>query len=71
MDMMSILGIVCSVAILVFSEQQLEEFSFIERVIIFLVSEQVLIFLKFAVQFIYPSDPDWVEELSDRNIFVR
>ena len=71
MDLMSILGIVCSVAILVFSEQQLDNYTFIEKVILFLVCQQLLVLLKFFVQYLIPSDPEWVEELSDRNVFVR
>ena len=70
MDLMSILGIICSVAILCFAEDQLSNYTFIEKIIIFLISEQILIGLKFFVQYLVPSEPDWVEDFSKRNIFI-
>jgi Calcium-activated chloride channel len=71
MDMMSILGILCSAAILCFSDQQLAEYSTIEKIIIFLVAQQVLVFFKYFIQSFLPDDPEWVQELSDRNVFIR
>ena len=71
MDMMSVLGILCSAAILCFSDQQLAEYSTIEKIIIFLVAQQVLVFFKYFIQSFLPDDPEWVQELSDRNIFIR
>ena len=70
MSMMSILGIVCSAAILCFSETMLAEFSFLEKLIIFLTSQQILLFLKISIEYVLPSDSDWVTELSNRNIFI-
>lgn len=71
MDMMGILGIICSAAILTFAEEQLIEYSAIERIIIFLVMQQVLVFFKYFIQSFLSDDPEWVQVLSDRNVFVR
>ena len=67
---MTILGIVCSAAILCFSETMLVEFSFLEKLIIFLTSQQILLFLKISIEYVLPSDSEWVTELSNRNIFI-
>ena len=71
MDMMSILGIVCSTAILCFSDEQLNEYSAIERIIIFLIAQQVLVLYKYFISSFLPEDPEWVSEMSERNIFIR
>ena len=41
MDLMSVLGVVNSVAILVFTEDDLSNFTLLEKVICFLATEQV------------------------------
>ena len=71
MDLMSSLGIVCSVAIICFAETELGEYSVFERVVIFLVAEQVLLIFKFILQYSLPADAEWVEELAARNIHIR
>ena len=71
MDMMGILGITCSAAILTFAEEQLKEYSAVERIIIFLVTQQVLVFFKYFIQSFLSDDPEWVQVLSNRNVFVR
>ena len=49
MDLMSSLGIVCSVAIICFAETELGEYTTFERVVIFLLAEQVLLLFKFIL----------------------
>ena len=71
MDMMGVLGITCSAAILTFAEEQLKEYSAVERIIIFLVTQQVLVFFKYFIQSFLSDDPEWVQVLSNRNVFVR
>ena len=71
MDLMSSLGIVCSVAIICFAETELGEYSVFERVVIFLIAEQVLLVFKFILQYSLPANAEWVEELAARNIHIR
>ena len=71
MDLMSSLGIVCSVAIICFAETELGEYTTFERVVIFLLAEQVLLLFKFILQYSLPADAEWVEELAARNIHIR
>ena len=71
MDLMSILGIVCSVAIIVFSEDQLGGYSLFEKVVIFLLAEQALLVFKFLIQYSMTENAEWVEELAARNMYIR
>jgi hypothetical protein len=71
MQLVSILGVVCSVAIICFTEQALDEFTTFEKIIIFLAAEQVLLLLKFLVYYYMPPVPGWVEEIAARNAFIE
>ena len=71
MDLMSSLGIVCSVAIIVFSEDQLGGYSLFEKVVIFLLAEQALLVFKFLIQYSMTENAGWVEELAARNMYIR
>ena len=70
MDMMSIIGVVNSVALLVFAEDQLVYYTLYEKIIVFLAAEQGLLMLKSYVHSLVPSDPDWVGDLEARNSFI-
>ena len=71
MDLMSSLGIVCSVAIICFSSSEFAEYSFYYKCVIFLLSQQLLLCLKFLIQLNLPGDPQWVRELAARNEYIR
>ena len=71
MDLMSSLGIVCSVAIICFSSQEFAEYSFYYKSVIFLLSQQLLLCLKFLIQQSLPGNPQWVSELAARNEYIR
>ena len=55
MDMMSILGVVNSVALMVFAEDQLVYYTFYEKIIIFLAAEQVFLLFKAYIHSLIPS----------------
>ena len=71
MDLMSTLGIICSVAIICFAGQDLGEFSLFMKVVIFLLAEQILLVYKAIIQYVLPGEAEWVEELADRNTHIR
>lgn len=71
MDVMSSLGIVCSVSIVCFASEEFAEHSMYFKAVVFLITEQVLLCLKFFIQYLLPGDPDWVEELAARNEYIR
>lgn len=71
MDLMSSLGIICAVAIVCFTEEELGEYTLFERVVIFLLAEQLLLIFKFFLQILLPAEAEWVEEMAARNVHIR
>ena len=70
MDLMSSMGIVCSVAIICFASQEFADYSIYYKTVIFLVAEQSLLLMKVFIQFMLPGEADWVEELAARNVHI-
>ena len=70
MDLMSSMGIVCSVAIICFASQEFEDYSIYYKTVIFLVAEQSLLLMKVFIQFMFPGEAAWVEELAARNVHI-
>ena len=70
MDVMSSLGIVCAVSIICFASEEFEQYSLYYKIVIFLLAEQILLCLKFFIQYFLPGDPQWVEDLAARNEYI-
>ena len=70
MDLMSSMGIVCSVAIICFASEEFAAYSILYKTVIFLVAEQSLLLMKVFIQFTMPGEADWVEELAARNVHI-
>ena len=67
---MPYLGVVNSVALMVFAEDQLVYYTLYEKIIIFLATEQVFLLVKAYIHSLIPSEPDWVGDIEARNNFV-
>lgn len=70
MDLMTSLGIVVSTGVLIFTSYSFDEYSFWNKLIIFLVAEQVVFLYKTVLYALIPDEPDWVEDIIKRNNFV-
>jgi hypothetical protein len=70
MDMFSVLGVLSSVGIICFTDESLDEYSYLIRFIIFLIAEQAILMTKFILQFLYPNEYDWLEDVQKRNEHV-
>ena len=63
-------GVVNSVAILCFAEDDVSNFTLYEKLIAFLATEQVLLLFKFWVHSLIPDEAEWVTDLAKRNAFI-
>ena len=70
MDMMAFAGCINSVAVLVFTSSSFDEFTFTHKVILFLVTEQVLVLFKLLMNVIIPSDTTFTKTLLKRQDFI-
>jgi hypothetical protein len=70
MDMMSIIGVVNSVAVLVFTENDFSNYTLYEKIIIFLAAEQGLLMLKYYIESTFQEEPQWVADVAARNNFI-
>lgn len=70
MDMMAFAGCINSVAVLVFTSSSFNEFTFTHKVILFLVTEQVLVLFKLLMNVIIPSDTTFTKTLLKRQDFI-
>ncbi len=70
MDMMAYAGCVNSVAVLVFTSSSFDEYTFVHKVILFLVTEQVLVLFKLLMNIIIPSDTAFTKMLLKRQDFI-
>jgi len=70
MDMMAYAGCINSVAVLVFTSSSFDEYTFVHKVILFLVTEQVLVLFKLLMNIIIPSDTAFTKMLLKRQDFI-
>lgn len=70
MELMSYLGCINSVAVVVFTSTSFTEYSFTNKVILFLVTEQLLLLFKYLLQYILPVDHDLYQSILKRQNFI-
>ena len=68
---MSYVGVVSSMAILVFTTRGFDEYTFYQKMLIFLTSQQIVIFLKYLLSLIMSSEPSWLRDIHARHAFVE
>lgn len=70
MDLMNVLGALVTAAIIIFVERGFEEYSLYNKIIIFLVSEQILLFLQFLLTCVISEEAEWVSDCAKRQEFI-
>jgi len=70
MDAMNVFGVLVSTAIIIFVESGFEDYSLYAKIIIFIVSEQVLLFIQYLLTVNIAEEPEWVSDCAKRQEFI-
>jgi len=70
MDVMNVFGAIVTVAIIVFVEKGFDDYSLYSKIVIFLVSEQILLFMQYLLTCFISDEPEWVSDCAKRQEFI-
>eukprot|EP01041_Mallomonas_annulata_P011705 gene11705-24523_t len=70
MDAMTVLGIYFNVAIFVWTGKSLENYSLINKVLLFFIASQVLLMLKLTLQGLFGGFPQWILDIEARQKYI-
>lgn len=70
MDVMNVFGAIVTVAIVVFVEKGFDDYSLYSKIVIFLVSEQILLFMQYLLTCFISDEPEWVSDCAKRQEFI-
>ena len=70
MDVMNVFGAIVTVAIIVFVEKGFDDYSLYSKIVIFLVSEQILLFMQYLLTCLIAEEPEWVSDCAKRQEFI-
>jgi len=70
MDAMNVFGVIVTVAIVIFVGSGFEDYSLYTKIIIFIVAEQILLFMQYLLTCNISDEPEWVSDCAKRQEFI-